>query len=329
MERIRWGVLAPGRIANSFAEGLKLLPQGEAYAVASRDLLKAQAFAEKHGFRKAYGSYEELARDEAVDAVYVSNPHPFHEESVVMCLKHGKAVLCEKPLAVNQHQVEHMIAATRENKAFLMEAMWTRFLPAVRKTAALIRDGAIGRVVHVSADFGFRSTVNPEGRLFAPRLAGGSLLDVGVYNLAFCSMIFGEQPESIQSHLTIGETGVDEIATALLRYSGGRSAFIVSAVRMNTAQEAVIYGEEGMIRVPEYWHGKEILLKNRSGEQTLHIPFEASGFQFEIQEVMDCLKRGEKQSAIMPVEESLAIARMMDSIRQAAGLRYPFEEDKA
>lgn len=326
MKTIRWGVLAPGRIANSFAEGLKTLPQGEAYAVASRDLGRAQEFAKKHGFKKAYGSYEELVRDEAVDAVYVSNPHPFHEESVILCLQHGKAVLCEKPLAVNQHQVERMIAAARENKVFLMEAMWTRFLPAIRKAVELIQGGAIGKLRHIMCDFGFRAHVDPEGRLFAPQLAGGALLDVGVYNLAFISMIYGDQPESIQSHLTLGETGVDEIATALLQYSDGRSAFSLSSVRMNTSQDALIYGDEGLIRLPEYWHGQSIHLKNRSGEQTLHLPFEASGFQFETQEVMDCLTRGERESAIMPLSESLNIAKMMDQIRKAGGLRYPFEE---
>lgn len=329
MKRVKWAILGPGRIAVQFARGLQLLPEAQRYAVGSRDAGRAEAFAREYGFEKAYGSYEELVADEAVEAVYVATPHPMHVEAVLLCLEHGKHVICEKPFAVNAAEAARMIEAARSRKLFLMEAMWTRFLPGVRKAVALIREGAIGQPRHVAVDFGFRAEVDPQSRLFAPALAGGSLLDVGVYCLSFLSLVFGQQPERIQSHLSIGATGVDEAATALLNYGGGRSAFMLSAVRVNTAQEAIIYGDAGSIRLPEFWHAQHLLLKNADGEQPFHLPFEGFGFQFQIQEVMDCLSRGETESAIMPLSETLAILQTMDSIRFQNKLRYPFEEQEA
>ena len=325
MKKFKWGILAPGYIANRFAQGLAVIPDAIPWAVGSRDLGRAQAFAEKYGFHKAYGSYEELAADSEVDAIYVATPHPFHEQAVLLCLNHGKPVICEKPFAANLVQAQKMVNLAREKGLFLMEAMWTRFLPAVKKAMALIEEGAIGTVRHLSADFGFRTDVRPEGRLFDPAMAGGSLLDVGVYNLAFCSLVFGSQPDRLQSHLVLGETGVDEVATALLNYRGGRSAFVMSAIRVNTAQEAVIYGESGSIRMKEYWHAQELQLHNQDGQQTFHLPFEASGFQFQAMEVMDCVRKGLLESPRMPLDETLALARTMDRIRFDNQLRYPFE----
>jgi len=183
MRQYKWGILAPGSIANKFAEGLKIIPNAVMYAVGSRDRGRAEAFAQKHGFQKTYGSYRELAEDPEVDAIYVAPPHPFHEEAAVLCLNNKKAVICEKPFAVNSRQVERMIQCARRNNVFLMEAMWTRFLPTICKVRELLAGNAIGKVRLVTADLGFRAGLNPEGRLFAPALAGGSLLDVGVFNL--------------------------------------------------------------------------------------------------------------------------------------------------
>lgn len=327
MSGFKWGVLAPGKIANRFVQGLAQVEGAQPWAVGSRDLGRAQAFADQYGFERAYGSYEELAQDKDVDAIYVATPHPMHEQAVLTCLEQGKAVLCEKPFAVNHRQAQRMIARAREKNVFLMEAMWTRFLPAVRKAMSLVEGGAIGKVRHVAADFGFRAEADPDSRLFSPELAGGSLLDVGIYNLAFCSMVYGRQPDQVQSHLQIGSTGVDEKAAALLQYDGGGTAFVLSAIRLNTAQEAIIYGEKGYIRLPQYWHATSVILHNQDGEQTFHLPFEASGFQYEITEVMDCMRRGLKESPIMPLDETLALAGTMDRIRRDNQLRYPFEEE--
>lgn len=329
MKQIKWGIIGPGNIARRFAQGLRAVEGAVPYAIGSRNLDRAEEFAREHGFEKAYGSYEELVNDPALDAVYVATPHPMHEEAVLLCLDHGKAVLCEKPFAANALQAQNMIARARDKKVFLMEAMWTRFLPAVKKAMQLINEGAIGRVRHVSADFGFRAEVDPAGRLFDPKLAGGALLDVGIYPLSFCSMVFAGQPDRIKSHLEIGSTGVDEVAIAQLFYPEGRSAQVMAAIRLNTLQDGIILGEEGSIRLQEFWHAQSLTLINKDGEQRFDLPYHAGGFEFEIREVVDCLNRGLVESPLMPLDETLALARAMDQIRYDNKLRYPFEEEQA
>jgi len=325
MKEYKWGILAPGNIANKFAQGLASLPNAALHAVGSRDLGRARAFAEKHGFKKAYGSYEELAADPEIDIIYVATLHPQHAEAAVTCLNHKKAVVCEKPFAANAAQALEMIECARKNKVFLMEAMWTRFLPSICRVRELIAAGAIGPVRHVSADFCFRAGVDPNSRLFAPESAGGALLDVGVYNISFCSMVFGEQPDNIQSHMNIGSTGVDETTSVLLSYAGGQSALTLAAIRLNTPQDASIYGEEGYIKLPGYWCGDTVLLFNKDGAQEIKLPFGSGGFQFEALEAMACLDKSLTESPIMPLDESLAIMRTLDKIRGDNNLRYPFE----
>jgi len=326
MRDYKWGILGPGAIARSFAKGLTTLKNAIPCAVGSRDLSRAQAFADEYGFQRAYGSYVELAGDPDVDVIYVATPHPFHADAVITCLEGGKAVVCEKPFAANAGQAARMIECARKNNVFLMEGMWTRFLPSIVKVRELISGGAIGPVRHVNADFGFRAGVNPESRLFAPALAGGSLLDVGIYNLSFCSMIFGgEGPERVQSHMNIGTTDVDETATVMLNYKGGQSALTISSIRLSTAHDAAIYGEEGFIKLPGYWHGNTVILSNKDGVQEMEFPFEPTGFQFEAAEVMSCLEKGLKECPIMPLDETLAIAKTLDKVRFDNHLTYPFE----
>ena len=327
MGKCRWGILAPGTIANKFADGLVTIPDVVLQAVGSRDINRAEAFAKKYGFAKAYGSYRELAEDPMVDVIYVATPHPYHEEAAVLCLNNKKAVICEKPFAVNARQAERMIQCARKNNVFLMEAMWTRFLPTICKARELMANGAIGNVRLVCADFGFRTNVNPEGRLFTPALAGGSLLDVGVYNLSFCSMIFGKQPDHVQSRMLIGSTGVDEECSLLLSYKEGQSALLFSAIRLATPHEAKIIGENGRIELPMYWHGKSLTLHSNDKSQTFELPYAASGYQFEALEVMRCLDEGLKESPVMPLHESLAIIKTADLIRKENKLRYPCDED--
>ena len=330
MSDYKWGILGPGNISNKFMMGLKLLPNAVPYAVGSRDFDKAKDFAQKYGLKKAYGSYDELAADPDVDIIYISTTHPQHMEAAIKCLKGKKAVICEKPFAANAAQAAKMIACARENKVFLMEAMWTRFLPHIKKTTQLISEGAIGKVRHISADFGFRAGVDPNGRLFSPDTAGGSLLDVGVYNISFFYMIgtiFGGELESVSSCMTIGSTGVDESASALLVYKGGQSAFGFSAIRVNTPQEAVIYGEEGSIRLRPYWCGDTVFLTDKEGTKEIKLPFEGGGFQFEAMEVMDCLDKNLLESPGMPLDETLSVMKILDKIRYDNNLRYPFESD--
>jgi len=326
MRTIRWGILGPGNIAHRFARGLNVLPDAELTAVGSRSVEKAAEFAKEFDIPHKHNSYIDLANDPDVDVIYVATPHPFHREHSILCLKAGKAVLCEKPLAINTREVEEIINCARESKKFLMEAMWTRFLPVMARVREWLVEGAIGEVRMLTADFGFRSGWDPDGRLLNPNMAGGALLDVGVYTVAMASMVFGEQPSRIVSLAHIGETGVDEQAAMLLGYDAGQLAILSCAVRTNTPQEARIMGTEGTIYIPDFWHATSATLyvSGKDAEQ-IEMPFDGNGYNYEAAEVMRCLRAEKLESDIMPLDESLAIMETMDKIRAQWGLRYPME----
>ena len=322
-EKIGWGILGAGAIAARFATDLAKLPDARRVAVGSRSRDKAGAFAQAHGFERAHGSYEELIADEDVDIIYVATPHNFHREHSIACLRGGKAVLCEKPLAVNDGQVAEMIAVARSEGLFLMEAMWTRFLPAMVAVREWLAEGRIGEPRQLTADFGFRAGVNPEGRLFNPDLAGGALLDVGVYVVALAYMVYGGPPKTLLAAGHLGETGVDEQTGMLLAYPGGALARLSCAVRTNTPQEARIDGTDGRIVVPGFWHATHARLE-RSGAEPELFTGEAS-YHYEAAEAMRCLRQGKLESEIMPLDESLAISRTLTKVRGLIGLRYPME----
>jgi predicted dehydrogenase len=241
---VKWGILGLGSIANSFAEGLRSVKGAELVACGSRDLKKAQEFAQKWGVASAYGSYEEFAADESIDVVYVATPHPFHRENSILSLNSGKAVLCEKPFTLNAREAAEVIEGARSRKLFLMEAMWTRFLPQMVKVRELIQSGIIGDLRLLQADFGFRGEWKPEGRLLNPQLGGGALLDVGVYPISLAFHLMG-QPDRVESHAYLGKSGVDEQASILFGYRDGRSALLSTSIQTTTPQEAVITGSEG------------------------------------------------------------------------------------
>jgi predicted dehydrogenase len=322
-----WGVLGAGSIAAKFATDLKNLPEARLAAVGSRSIDKAAAFANRHGFERSHGSYEELVSDPGVDVVYIATPHPFHKGHALLCLDHGKAVLCEKPMGVGAAQVREMVDCARDRNLFLMEAMWTRFLPAIRQVKQWLQEGCIGDVRMLWADFGFRAGWNPEGRLLDPDLAGGSLLDVGVYTVALSFLVFGGPPAEIQAAAHIGETGVDEQTAVLFRYEDGGLASLFSAVRTNSPQGARICGTEGSIEIPSFWKadGAELHVH---GQEPVRIS-EPSGYHFEAAEVMACLSAGRTESPAMPLDESVSIARVMDRVRSIIGLTYPFERSAA
>ncbi|VBB07660.1 Hypothetical protein LUCI_2925 [Lucifera butyrica] len=327
MEKIRWGIMGPGTIAHSFAKGLLALPDAQIAAVASRSHSRAADFAGQYGIGRAYGSYEELARDPDVDIVYVATPHPMHKGCAFLCLQAGKAVLCEKSFTVNATDAAGLIAYARQSGLFLMEAMWTRFLPAVEKVRQWLAEGIIGEVRQVKADFGFLFDGHPAHRLLNPELGGGALLDVGIYPVSFASMIFGTQPSSITSLADIGLTGVDEQFAALFGYEGGKLAMLSGAVRTDTPQDAWILGTKGSVFIPDFWHAKALVLtlQGRAPEK-YELPFEATGYNYEAAEAMRCLREGRTESAVMPLDETLTIMKTMDVIRKQWGLRYPCED---
>jgi predicted dehydrogenase len=324
---IHWGILGPGRMARLFVRGLAEAPDAVLAAVGSRDPDRAAAFAGEHGVARAYGSYEQLAADPEVDAVYVASPHSGHASHTLLCLEAGKHVLCEKPLARNAVEAGRMIAGARARGLVLMEAMWTRFLPAMVHVRDLLAEGAIGDVRMVQADFGFRNEVDPASRLFAPELAGGALLDLGVYPLNLAFMVCG-QPTEIHTVANLGTTGVDEEAAILLRHGGGRLSVLSCAIRVATPCDAHILGTLGRITIHcPWWGASRITLRpDDAGPQELEFALRGGGFTHEAEAFMAMIRSGDLESEVMPLDESLAILRTMDAIRSRWGLRYPGED---
>lgn len=326
MMPVRWGILGLGHIARKFAVGLQSVPDAQLVAVGSRSSDKARAFAAEFRVPHAHGSYEALASDPDVDVVYVATPHPMHYETAMLCLKAKKAVLCEKPFTLNAAECQSLIDYARGERLFLMEAMWTRFLPTILQVRDWLGQGVIGQPRIMTADFGFRAAWNPEARTLNPRLGGGALLDVGIYPLALAAMVFGDKPVSIMGRCHLGETGVDEQSAMVLAYAGGELALLHCAVRTQTPHEARIMGTEGAIYMPAFWHGTEVKLSVAGKDPEIVIPaMTGNGYNYEAVEVQRCLRAGLMESPVLPLSESLNLMRIMDELRRQFGLVYPQE----
>jgi len=322
----RWGILGPGNIAAKFATGVAALADQEVVAVGSRTQASADRFADRFSIRRRHTGYEALAADPEVDAIYVATPHNFHREHTILALRHGKHVLCEKPFAINAAEAQEMVDVAREAGIFLMEAMWSRFLPIIVEVRRLIADGAIGAVQMIQADFGFRASFNPASRLFDPALGGGALLDVGVYPVSLATLLLGE-PDRITAVAALGATGIDENTGMLLGYPGGEVALLATTVRASTLQEAIILGSAGSIRLHSPWWVGNTLTLQRAGHdaEVITRPFIANGYSHEAIEVADCVRTGRLESETMPLDESLLVMRIMDAVRAQVGLKYPME----
>lgn len=325
-KKLKWGIMGTGWAAEHFTKDLVHVTNGEGFAVGSRTQDKADQFAKEQGLPRAYGSYEQLLQDSEVDVIYVATPYPLHHDNVMAALKAGKAVLCEKPFMVNSAELEEMIKLAGKRGLFLMEAMWTRFLPAIVKTREWIKEGRIGEIRLVKAEFGFCTDQNPQGRLLNPQLGGGALLDAGVYPLSFASMVFGTHPVRIHSVVNFGKTGVDEQFSVLLDYGVGRSASLHGAIRLNMTNDAYVYGTEGMIYVPSFLNTRTATLRVDGAEDEVFQDDRIStGYAFEAEEVGKCLLRGDKESSHISLGESLTIMGLLDQIRDQWKLKYPFE----
>jgi predicted dehydrogenase len=318
---IRWGVLATGGIAARFADGMRLIDGGEIVAVASRSPERARAFADRFGIERRHGSYADLVADPDVDVVYVATPHAQHAAATIAAVEGGKHVLCEKPLALDQVQARAMTEAAAASGRFLMEAMWTRFLPAYRILGEVLAAGRIGTPLMVEADFGFRRPVEPGHRLFDARLGGGSLLDLGIYPLQLCSLVLGP-PDDVRAVGHLGQTGVDEWAAAVLPHPGGGVGVVKSAIRVNLSCTARISGSDGAVELPAFMHCPLHLVVN--GE-TIEAGFDGEGLRFQVDEVHRCIREGRTESDVMPWAETLRLAGVMDDIRRQIGVRYPHE----
>ncbi len=326
MSEIRWGIVGTGFIANKFAAAVKNVSTAKLVAVASRTKENGEAFAEKHGIDVVFSSYEDMAKTDMVDAVYIATPHPFHMPCALLFLNEKKHVLCEKPLCVNVAQAMKLKDCAQKNGVFLMEAMWTRFLPAIMEIEKVVNEGVIGEVLEITADFCYASAPDIEEKLFKNNMAGGSLLDVGVYGLHFASIFLGEEPSQICSISKIGYD-VDLHMNILLKYENGAIANISSSIELSKPENAYIYGTKGHIKVPVFYGANEFFVYT-NGEET-HVKKAAigDGFEEEIYEVCRCISENKTQSDILPIDKSIKILKQMDYIRKQNGIRYSFDEN--
>lgn len=329
MTEIRWGIIGCGHIAEKFAVSLAALEQGKLVAGASRTPGRAAAFGDKYGFQKAYTDYEALVSDPEVDAVYVATTHNFHYENAKLCLENGKHVLCEKPMTVNAAQSKELVELARDKQLFLMEAVWTRFLPAIRKMKELLDKGVIGEVTTVHCDFGIQADCDDSHRLRNPDLAGGALLDLGIYPITFASVVLGCNPKNVTGSAIMTDLGVDERSFYFLEYDGKQRAVLSSSFTEKSPIEARVYGTEGILRVPPDFLGAtklEIYKKDAAEPKTLEFPCpEMERFKYEIAEAMECMAAGKIESDILPHAETLAVMDIMDTLRAQWGLTYPGE----
>lgn len=321
---VRWGILSTGGIAATFVEDLQLMPDAEVVAVGSRTEAAAQAFAERYAIPRAYGSWAALAADDDVDVVYVANPHSGHFTASMLCLAAGRGVLCEKPLTLDAATSQELVDAAREHGAFLMEAMWTRCNPTIRRIVELIGDGAIGEVTTVRADLALPGPYAPNHRLRDPALGGGALLDLGVYPLTIAHLALG-RPDSIAAWSSLTEEGVDRNTGLLLGYRSGALATLSCGFVGSTGMTAVITGLEGRIELPAPFHRPDHATLYRSGRdpEVISNALIGHGYVPEAAEVHRCLRTGLTESPLVPHAVTLEMMSMMDEVRAQVGVVYP------
>lgn len=319
----RWGILGAGKIAEKFCSALCFVKGSEVYAIASRDIGKAKAYAKQYDAARFYNNYNDLVNDDEVDIIYIATPHVFHYEQTMLCLQHKKAVLCEKPMAQSHRRTAEMIAAAAQNKVFLMEGLWTACMPFMGEIKALLEEDTIGKPQYISADFGFAAPKDMAGRLYNKALGGGSILDVGVYPISLVTIILGE-PSVIKTISKRSETGVDEYANVVMQYANGETAHILSAINFNTPVTAEIIGTKGRIQIKNPWFKATdfSVHLNDDSVQNFSMPHLCNGFEHEIKEVMHCLDNGLLQSNKVPHRLSLSVSKIMDEILRQAGVIY-------
>ncbi|MFJ8646450.1 Gfo/Idh/MocA family protein [Streptomyces sp. NPDC093546] len=323
---VRWGVLATGGIAASFTTDLLQLPDAEVVAVASRSAASATAFAERFGIPRAYGDWASLAADEDVDVVYVATPHAAHRAAAGLCLEAGRAVLCEKPFTLNAREAAELVGIARRRGVFLMEAMWMYCGPVVRRMVELVRDGAIGEIRSVHADFGLVGPADPGHRLRDPAAGGGALLDLGVYPVSFAQLLLGE-PDRVQADALLSPEGVDLNTGMLLGWDSGATAMLSCSIVSDTPLTASVSGTAGRIEFPRGFFYPEGFVLHRDGREPeeFTVPGRRDTFQHEAAEVMRCLRAGETESPLVPLDGTLAVMRTLDAVRDRIGVRYPAE----
>ena len=320
---IRWGVVGPGRIAEKVVEDFAVVDGARPVAVASRSLPRAQDFAGRHGIDRAYGSYAEVLADPAVDVLYVATPHAQHAAIALAALRAGKALLVEKSFTATSAGASEVVELARSRGVFVMEAMWTRFQPAVVRLRELVAEGAIGEVRAVQADLGVQRDFDAADRLFALELGGGALLDLGVYVVSFAQMLLGT-PDTVTASGSRFSTGVDAEASLLLGWADGRSALLTTSLRGALPGQARVFGTEGWIDVlPRFHHPQTIVLhRGERDPEPITRPQLGGGYAHELVEVTECLRAGRTESAVMPLADTLAVQYVLQQACDQLGVRH-------
>jgi predicted dehydrogenase len=325
--KIRWGILGCGRIARKFAADLRLVDDAELTAIASRNKETLELFAKDFPCKHLHNSYEALAANDDVDVIYIATPHSHHYEHTMLCLQHHKAVLCEKAFAINSRQAKEMINTAKERKVFLMEALWTKFLPHYKKLQELLQQKALGDIKSVLVNFGFKTSDKSPQRLFDPLLGGGTLLDIGIYNVFITMSVLGK-PDSIEATMTPSPTGVDEQIAVLFKYNNGAMAQLFSSFVTNLPIQAEINGTEGCITLTTRFYEPSAtiqLYKQIPGEKEIIVVEKEAGFgyQYEARHVNECLKKGLIESPVLTHTDTLLLMEILDRIRNKARIEYP------
>lgn len=330
-EPVRWGILGTGKIARAFAQALAQTPGAVLAGVASRTAAGAAAFVSEFGNElekpASYGSYQALADATDIDLVYIATPHPMHAENALMALAAGKGVLCEKAFTVNRREAKQVVALARSRQLFLMEAMWTRFMPALAAVRRLIAEGVIGTPTQLSADFGFYATQGPEHRVINHALGGGALLDLGIYPLSIAAALLGPV-QAVQASAELGPSGVDLQTAFTLSHASGAISACACSLRARTPCELTVSGERGYIRMNSMFHrATSIEVAPAAGSAyRLDTPYLGNGYVHEILEAQRCFRAGLIESPGMPHADTLALMGVMDEMRRQIGLRYPADD---
>lgn len=319
-------ILGAGNIATSMATTLQPLKNVTCYAVASRDKKKAQVFADKFGFQKAYGSYSDMLNDDGVELVYIATPHSHHYEHIKMCLNHGKHVLCEKAFTANAAQAEEVISLAREKGLLLTEAIWTRYMPMRNTIDQIIRSGIIGNPTSLSANLGY--PLEHIERMIKPELAGGALLDLGVYPLNFASMVFGDEIVGVSAECIKYPSGVDAQETIMLKYADGKMATLYATFLAQTDRRGLINGTNGYIEVENINNPESVKVYNLERRVVAEYiaPTQITGYEYEVISAIDAINEGRIECPEMPHSETVFMMKLMDSIRGAWGIKFPFED---
>jgi predicted dehydrogenase len=327
MKTIRWGIIGAGRISSTFATAINATDGAELMAVASRDLHRSRNFAKEFHIPISYSSYEEIVTDDNVDVIYIGTPHSEHLKNAELCIKSGKHVLCEKAFTLNEKDATYLIDLAKENDVFLMEAMWTKLLPATMMVKDWINSGRIGNLKYLNIRFGFFNKMNVEDRLFNPELGGGALLDVGVYPVTYAIHMMEQLPKLIKSTALIGITGVDEVNSILFQFENGSIADLSSSINVEVGKDAILVGDKGKIVVENFWMAEHAELFDNEGNllEVCDEPFLVNGYEYEIMEVNQCLREEKKQSNLIPLQDTKDIMCILDTLRGQWNLVYPKE----